>query len=122
MKIDKNDAVIRQELLSKILNNKSQETNTVTYDESEAANYANNASKASNDSVNIGLSQYINTSLSQETLAAERQEKIAKLKELYEKGEYQGAEAKELAKSLVEGINEEIDIARNSILFTDEDE
>ena len=77
--------------------------------------------KQADEKINIGLSQYINNNISKETLALERQEKVAKLKELYEKGEYKGPEAKELAKSLVEGINDEIVLARNTILFDDEE-
>lgn len=122
MKVNSNDAIIRQEILNKILNkSKEASANMVTY--AEGSNDASNesAQKASNDKVNISLSQYINSNLSAEAISAERQEKIARLKELYSKGEYKGAEAKELARSLVEGINEEIIMARNSILFDDED-
>ena len=96
MKVNSSDALIRQELLSKI---------------------SNGALKQADEKINIGLSQYINNNISKETLALERQEKVARLKELYERGEYKGAEARELAKSFIEGINDEITMARNTILF-----
>ena len=120
MKVNSKDAVIRQELLSKILNNKTND-NIVSYSENKSISNANNLSNQANDNVNIGLSQYINNNISEETLSLERQEKIARLKELFDKGEYKGPEARELAKSFVEGINDEITIARNTILFDDEE-
>ena len=113
MKVNSSDALIRQELLSKILGNKENENNSTKN--------SNGALKQADEKINIGLSQYINNNISKETLALERQEKVARLKELYERGEYKGPEAKELAKSLVEGINDEIVLARNTILFDDEE-
>ena len=113
MKVNSSDTLIRQELLSKILGNKEVENNSTKN--------SNSALKQADEKINIGLSQYINNNISKETLALERQERVAKLKELYERGEYKGPEAKELAKSLVEGINDEIVLARNTILFDDEE-
>ena len=77
MKVNSSDTLIRQELLSKILGNKEVENNSTKN--------SNSALKQADEKINIGLSQYINNNISKETIALERQEKVAKLKELYEK-------------------------------------
>ncbi|MGI6681055.1 MAG: hypothetical protein ACOX3T_06220 [Bdellovibrionota bacterium] len=123
MKINPNDIAIRQELLSKILNkDKSEESSAVQYKESDASKvYANDEKRVLADKVNISLAQYISDNISKEAILSEREAKVAKLKELYNKGEYRSVETRELAQSFVDGIEEEISIARNTIFF-DEDE
>lgn len=115
-----NNSEVRQALLTKILNQSSETASTVSQENSDT-NVSADATLNTNDKVNVGLSKYISSELSASDILSEREQKLAKLKELYDKGEYKGAEAKELAKSFVEDINDEIALARNKVFFGDDE-
>ncbi len=121
MEINNNNSSVRQALVAKILNG-STSTTSETSEATKANDTTTNEGKTtSSDKVSIGLSQYINSELLSSNITAEREEKVAKLKELYEKGEYKTPEAKELAKSFVQDINDEIALARNKVFFGDDE-
>ncbi len=118
MQINKLNDAIKQAILSQNANTSS--TSLVSKKEDEENQNAISNSISSEDNINIGLSKYINETLSKEAILSDREAKVQKLKELYEKGEYKGPEAKELARSFVEGIQEEVRDAANFFLLEDD--
>ncbi len=118
MQISKLNDAIKHAILSQ--NTTTASANLESRKESEENQNAISNATSGQDNVNIGLSKYINETLSKEAILSEREAKIQKLKELYEKGEYKGPEAKELARSFVEGIQEEVRQAANFFMLEDD--